>query len=34
MALELGDFGKQIRNTLKGLKCAEEGWGKLVGPIV
>jgi hypothetical protein len=32
MALKLGHFSKQIRNTWKVLKCgAGEGWKKSVG---
>jgi hypothetical protein len=34
LVLNLAHFGKQIRNTWKGLKfCAGEGW-RSVGPIV
>ena len=35
MALKLGRFGQQIRNTWQVLKCgAGEGWRRSVGPIV
>jgi hypothetical protein len=34
MALKIGRFGQQIRNTWKVLKCgAEEVWRRSVGPI-
>ena len=35
MVLKLGQFGKQIRNAWKVVKCgAGEGWKRSVGPIV
>jgi len=35
VVLKLAHFGKQIRNTWKGLKCgAGEGWRRSGGPIV
>jgi hypothetical protein len=35
MALKIGRFGQQIRNTWRVLKCgAAEGWRRLVGQIM
>jgi len=35
MVLKLGHFEKQIRNTLKVLKCgAGEGWSRSAGQIM